>query len=195
MPRFFAVAASVTMRRAQHERGQLGPSLGGCVTPCALRLGEPHPHVATSDVLCRLAGAPARAPPRAFAFPSSPVFRQDRPALTFETRPRACATRLRVSAAPRPRRLLSTRFSISRSSEAHARSIRWHALPRTLSPDADGAPSVTGRLLRRATPRPLGSPRGSPWRREKDASRRPLQPTHDTSTLGPYDSRARDESR
>jgi hypothetical protein len=43
----------------------------------------------------------------------------------------------------------------------------------------------------RATSRFLGSPRGSPRSREEDAPRRLLQPTHDTSTRGSRDSRAR----
>jgi hypothetical protein len=36
-----------------------------------------------------------------------------------------------------------------------------------------------------------GSPLGSPGRHEEDASYRPLQPTHDTSTREPLDSRSR----
>lgn len=43
----------------------------------------------------------------------------------------------------------------------------------------------------RATSRHLGSPLGSPWSRVEDAPRRLLQPTHDTSTRGSPDSRAR----
>jgi hypothetical protein len=43
----------------------------------------------------------------------------------------------------------------------------------------------------RATSLPLGSPRGSPRELEEDASYRPLQPNHDTSTRGPFDYRAR----
>jgi hypothetical protein len=51
--------------------------------------------------------------------------------------------------------------------------------------------SSTGGPPAPATARRLGSPRGSPRRRSEDASCRPLQPTHDTSTRGSFDSRAR----
>jgi len=161
------------------------------VTPRALRLGEPHPHITTSDVLCRPAGAPARAPPRAFAFRATPVFRQEPQALTRRTRSRFDAVRLETTP-PRDQgaflRLDSRSCDRVRSAAQFGLNTRF---PRTRSPDTDGAPFVTGELLRRATSRPLGSPRGSPRRREKDASRRPLQPTLDsTSTLGPFESRA-----
>jgi hypothetical protein len=43
----------------------------------------------------------------------------------------------------------------------------------------------------RASPRLLGLPRGSPRRCGQDASYRPLQPTHDTSTRGSLDFRIR----
>jgi len=182
--------------RVQHGSGYVDPSPGGCVTPRALRLGKPHPHITTSDVLCRPAGAPARAPPRAFAFRATPVFRQEPRALTRRTRSRFDAIRLETTP-PRDQgaflRLDSRSCDRVRSAAQFDLNTRF---PRTRSPDTDGAPFVTGELLRRATSRPLGSPRGSPRRREKDASRRPLQPTLDsTSTLGPFESRARDESR
>jgi len=161
------------------------------MTPRALRLGEPHPHITTSDVLCRPAGAPARAPPRAFAFRATPVFRQEPQALTCRTRSRFDAIRLETT----PPRDQGAFLRLDPRSCDRVRSAAQFDLntrfPRTRSPDTDGAPFVTGELLRRATSRPLGSPRGFPRRREKDASRRPLQPTLDsTSTLGPFESRA-----
>lgn len=152
------------------------PSPGGCVTPCALRLEEPRPpsRPLTSSV------APQALPHELHLvrslFRATPVFRQEPLALTCRTRPRFDAIRLKTTPPrdqgaflrldPRPcgRVRLAAQFSSNTG------------FPRTLSPDTVDAPFVTGGLLRRATPRPLGSPRGSPRRREKDASRRPLQP-------------------
>jgi len=90
--------------------------LVGCSTFRALRLGKPQPDVATSDALCRTAGAGARAPPLAFAAASSRLSSGE--ATTCGARTPKSATRLEVTHSLSPGRLPSTRCSTLRASEA-----------------------------------------------------------------------------
>jgi hypothetical protein len=97
---------------------------------------------------------------------------------------------------PSSERLPSARCSISRSREASARSLDVHEpQPRTLSPDTD-VPFLSPKDRRVVLPAlwhgTTSRPRLASER--EDASHRLLQPTEDTSTHGPFDSRA-DASR
>lgn len=108
------------------------------------------------------------------------------------TRAWSAAALFRGGRPPGSERLPSVRCSISRSREASARSLDVHEpQPRTLSPDTDVS-FLSPKDRRAALPvlwqgmtfRPgLASER-------EDASHRLLQPTEDTSTHGPFDSRA-----
>jgi hypothetical protein len=71
----------------------------------------------------------------------------------------------------------------------HLTFARWSFAP--FHPPRAGSALSGSEPPGRATSRPLGLPLGSPWSRVEDAPRRLLQPTHDTSTRGSPDSRAR----
>jgi hypothetical protein len=96
-----------------------------------------------------------------------------------------------------PERLPSARCPTVRSGEARSRSLYVRAYsPRTRSPDASRLPSSRNERPVRATPRLLGSPRGSPRR----SRRRCFSPTSATdlttrAPVVPFDSRARGVSR
>jgi len=162
------------------------PMQGASERPPALAAHSPRPSaegaqpdLATSDTLCRAAGATAGSPNPTFA--PSPVFRQE--AVTHAARTPDDDARLKAKPLVSPGCLPSARYSTSRTSEAIRDPFDVHA--KVLAPLSHGAVRrSSSRELPpfRATPRPLGSPRGSPRRPGQDASYRPLQPTYDTST-------------
>jgi hypothetical protein len=95
-----------------------------------------------------------------------------------------------------PGRLPSARFSTLRPSEESRDPFYVRAKrPRTLVARLDRLALVPDAPPNRAIPHRLGLPFGSPWRDGKDASYRPLQSTHDTSTRKPLDYRAHDLRR
>lgn len=102
------------------------------------------------------------------------------------------AIRLKTTPTRNPGRLPLARCSASQPSEDV--DARGFVCVLTLAPvhptQTVSSPHARG-LLRRAISRALGQPFGSLRGREKDASHQLLQPTHDTSTRRPLDSRAR----
>jgi hypothetical protein len=97
---------------------------------------------------------------------------------------------VRGSAAPEPK--VPSAGSISTLQPSEALRDPCYVRAKVLAPVRPKR-SVTSRQgVRplRAIPCHLGLPRGSPRSRGEDASPRPLQPTHDTSTRGPFDFRA-----
>ena len=130
------------------------------LTLCALRLGEPQPNVATSDVLCRPGAARAKAPTLAFA--ACCLTYVGRRAEPRRQDPRR-GTRLEATTSKSPGRLPSASISILRPSEVHRSSCYGpREAPRTLSPGALDWPPRRGTPPHRATSRCLGSPLGSP---------------------------------
>jgi hypothetical protein len=83
--------------------------------------------------------------------------------------------------------------SISTSRSSEALRVPCYVRAKVLAPfrPERSSPSSQDERPPRATACNLGLPRGSPRWHEEDASCRPLQPTHDTSTRGSFDFRAR----
>lgn len=179
--RYFSWRSSRTrFRRETHACGiHPANSPRWLQTPCALRLRElnqPSQPLTPSVALWAL--------PRDLRISRSPPptgFRQ--PAITHAARTLNDATRLEETPPASPGCLPSARCSTLRPSEAfrvpsYVRAkVLAPLLPATLDP-----PRQSRGLACRATPFDLGSPRDSPRPRGQDASYRPLQPTHDTST-------------
>jgi hypothetical protein len=183
MPRFLAVTASTTTTR----RGSIVRAIraiGGHLTPCALRLREPDrvTQSLTSSVARRRYHARSTARVRRRYARLSSSKRIDR-----RTRDPASPRRLKHGKNRDPVRLPSVRSSILQSSEL----VRVHGLgsrdrPAPFRPsrgDASCQESASGTCYPAAASARLSARLACDW---EDASYRPLQPTFETSTQGPF---------
>jgi hypothetical protein len=198
MSRFFAVAALATRVVGRSSRvisagrpthaGLYGRPLSLTADPLRPSAGGAKPDVVTSDTLCRPVGAIAGSP-LARVRRRFPVFRQDigTPRRQDSERRRP----VRGNAITEPRVPSAGSISTSRSSEALR--VPCYVRAKVLAPFCPkrSGPSRRDEWPPRATPYNLGLPRGSPRRHGEDASCRPLQPTHDTSTRESLDFRVR----
>jgi hypothetical protein len=155
--------------------------------------GGAEPDVATSGTLCRFVTAHARTP--SLALGQTPRLRR---VVCVQPR-RQDPTRhqlVRASAGPEPRApSVSSILDLAAERRVSRSLLRSREAPRTLVARFVRPVLVQERPPTRAISRCLGLPLGSPKKREKDASHRLLQSTHDTSTRRPLDYRAHDLRR
>ena len=202
VPRFLAATASAAKSSGAARQLSSPPGLHAglrdrplslAADPLRLQAGGAEPDVATSDVPCRTVAAHAWAPSLAFAA-SSPVFRQATRHWPRHQDPNH-APRLEEtpSQAQDAFRRLRSRSAIACDRAKHLRDPCYVRAGRLapVRPEPPTLPSSRQNGHFVASPRRLGSPRGSPRRPGHGASHRPLQPTFDTSTRGPLDFRAR----
>jgi hypothetical protein len=160
------------------------------LTPCALRLREPHLTARPLTPFLSPDGATARAPSPAFAACATRLSPGGDASRRTEDPARQAVGLARRRSKPRTPSIgsmldLATEWSVCAIPVTFSRTNR--SAP--FSPDTTKLASSETEPPCRATSRHRSRPWGDSRGREDDASHRLLQPTYDTCTRGPHDSR------